>query len=128
MSEFTKQAEEFAKKVGLKMKVLGFEWEYPEWDQECRHAKFKIRFSRNGKQWTLDFYQSRMAGKKEPSIYDVLACVQKCDPGNFEQFCWEFGYNSDSRKAERLYEAVVDEYENVVRLFGDVMNELCEIQ
>lgn len=127
MSEYTKQAEEFAKKVGLKMKVLGFVWEHPAWDDNYKHAKFKVRFSRNGKQWTLDFYQSRVAGKKQPSIYDVLACVQKCDPGNFEQFCWEFGFNSDSRKAERLYEAVVDEYENVVRLFSDVMNELCEI-
>lgn len=128
MSDYVKMANDFAKKVGLKMKVLGFEWENPEWDQKYKHAKFKIRFSRNGKQWTLDFYQSRSEGENEPSIYDVLACVQKCDPGNFEQFCWEYGYNSDSRKAERIYEAVVDEYENVVRLFGDVMDELCEIQ
>lgn len=127
MSEYDKQAEEFAKKVGLKMKVLGYEWEIPGWDQRHEHAKFKVRFSRNGKQWTLDFYQSLSEGANEPTIYDVLACVQKCDPGNFEQFCWEYGYNSDSRRAERIYEAVVDEYENVVRLFGDVMDELCEI-
>lgn len=127
MSEYDKQAEEFAKKVGLKMKVLGFEWEYPEWDQECRHAKFKIRFSRNGKQWTLDFYQSRTAGKKEPSIYDVLACLQKSEPGNFEQFCSEYGWDSDSRRSERIWKDVKREYKNVVRLFGDVMDELSEI-
>lgn len=127
MSEYTKQAEEFAKKVGLKMKVLGFEWENPEWDQEYRHAKFKIRFSRNGKQWTLDFYQSRAEGKNEPSIYDVLACVQKCDPGNFEQFCSEYGWDSYSRRSERIWKDVKREYKNVVRLFGDVMDELSEI-
>lgn len=128
MSEYTKQAERFAKKVGLKMNVLGFVWEHPDWDAKCSHAKFTIRFTRNGKQWTLDFYQSISEGENEPSIYDVLACLTKYDPGNFEQFCYEFGYNSDSRKAERTYESVVDEYENVMRLFSDVIDELREIQ
>ena len=127
MSEYTEQAERFAKKVGLKMKVLGYKWQCPDWDPDYRHAKFLIRFERGGKRWTVDFYQSRSEGANEPSIYDVLSCVQKCDPGNFEQFCWEYGYNSDSRKAEKLYESVVDEYENVVRMFGDVIDELCEI-
>lgn len=127
MSEYTMQAIRFAEKVGLKMKVLGYEWEKPEWDKKYEHAKFRIRFSRNGKSWTLEFYQSISEGSKKPSIYDVLACVTKYDPGTFEEFCDEFGYDEDSRKAERIWKAVKKEYKNVCRLFGDVMDELREI-
>lgn len=127
MSEYTMQAIRFAEKVGLKMKVLGYEWEKPEWDKKYEHAKFRICFSRNGKSWTLEFYQSISEGSKKPSIYDVLACVTKYDPGTFENFCSDYGYDEDSRKAERIWKAVKKEFKNVERLFGDVMDDLREI-
>jgi hypothetical protein len=54
-----------------------------------------------------------------PNEYDVLACLTKYDPGSFENFCSDFGYDVDSRKAEKIYLAVKDEYLNVTRLFND---------
>lgn len=66
---------------------------------------------------------------KEPTAYDVLACLQKCDPGTFEDFCSEFGYDTDSRKAEKIYKAVVNEWQNVAMLFTDKeIEQLQEIQ
>lgn len=64
-----------------------------------------------------------------PSAYDVLACLTKYDPGTFENFCSEFGYDTDSRKAEKTYKAVVDEWKNIQALFTDSeIEQLQEIQ
>lgn len=58
-------------------------------------------------------------GFKESRPYDVLASLTKFEVGTFENFCSEFGYNSDSKHAEKIYNAVVDEYLNIQRLFND---------
>jgi hypothetical protein len=64
-----------------------------------------------------------------PTAYDVLACLTKYDPGTFEDFCSEFGYEEDSRSAEKTYNAVKDEYLNVCTLYNDEELELmAEIQ
>jgi len=66
---------------------------------------------------------------KHPTAYDVLACLTKYDPDTFESFCGEYGYDEDSRKAERIYEAVKDEYENVAMLWDEQqIEQLAEIQ
>jgi len=63
-----------------------------------------------------------------PSFYDVLAAIQKYDFGTFENFCNEFGYSSDSIKAQRAYLAVHQtEYAECQRMFSDCLEELQEI-
>lgn len=59
-----------------------------------------------------------------PNCYDVLACLTKYDPGTFENFCGEFGYDTDSRKAKKTYKAVRKEYQNLRALFTDSEMEL----
>jgi hypothetical protein len=61
---------------------------------------------------------------KAPTEYDILACLQKYDPETFEDFCANFGYDEDSRKAEKIYNAVVDEYKNVAMLWNDAEIQL----
>jgi len=64
-----------------------------------------------------------------PNAYDVLACLTKYEVGAFEDFCNEYGYDTDSRKAEKTYLAVKDEWLNVSRLFNDSeIEQLQEIQ
>lgn len=63
-----------------------------------------------------------------PTCYDVLACLTKYDPGTFEDFCGEYGYDEDSRTAERIYVAVQNEYANLKRIFTpEQLEELQEI-
>ena len=63
-----------------------------------------------------------------PSAYDVLACMTKYDPGTFKEFCSEFGYDEDSKTAERIYIAVINEYKQIERIFTpEQMEELQEI-
>lgn len=64
-----------------------------------------------------------------PSAYDVLTCLQKYDPYTFENFCSDFGYDEDSRKAEKIYKSVCEEWENVSKLFTpEELEQLQEIQ
>ena len=59
----------------------------------------------------------------------MLACLEKYDPGTFEDFCSELGYDEDSRTAERIYIAVIKEYKDLTRIFTEKqMEELSEIQ
>ena len=63
----------------------------------------------------------------QPSAYDILTCITKCDPGSFEEFCGDYGYDTDSRKALETYIAVQKEWSDVQRMFGDCLDELQEI-
>lgn len=65
----------------------------------------------------------------EPCAYDVLACLTKYDPETFADFCSNYGYEEDSRTAERIYKAVCEEYKGVCSIFTEKeMHELREIQ
>jgi hypothetical protein len=61
---------------------------------------------------------------KAPTNYDILACLQKYDVGSFLDFCSDFGYNEDSKKAQKIYHAVCKEYDNVCKIWNDSEIEL----
>lgn len=63
---------------------------------------------------------------KEPLAYDVLACLQSYEVGSFKDFCGDFGYDDDSIKAEKIYQAVLNEYNNLKMLYSD--EELLKLQ
>jgi hypothetical protein len=63
-----------------------------------------------------------------PTNYEILACLTKYEPGSFKNFCDNFGYSDNSIKARQTWEAVTNEwYEIVQPLFGDCLDELQEI-
>jgi hypothetical protein len=63
-----------------------------------------------------------------PSDYSILACITKYDPGTFADFCADYGYEVDSRKAEKVYFSVQDEWSNVRQLFtNEELEKLQEI-
>jgi hypothetical protein len=53
-----------------------------------------------------------------PTSYDLLACITKNDPGTFSDFCGDMGLDTDSRKAEKTYFAVQEEWEKVRAFFS----------
>ena len=128
MSEYTKQAIDFADKHGIKLTVLNESYgKYFDSDRQSRSI-FKLRLERNKKRYTFTFGQSIANAGIEPNMYDVLACLTKHDAGSFEGFCSDFGYDDDSRATERIYKNVVKEYAAVQRLFGDIVEDLREIE
>lgn len=75
------------------------------------------------------FSDFKIVPGNKPTSYDILSCLTKYDPGTFEDFCGEFGYDTDSRKAYKTYEAVKNEWQNIAMLFTESeLEELREIQ
>ena len=74
-----------------------------------------------------------------PTCYDILACLTKYDPGEYEEFCSEFGYETEienqfgrftrNETAYKIWRACCDEWRNVKRVFGEgeILEELREI-
>lgn len=106
---------------------------HPEWDKQYLHDSFKCTLKNKLHRYSFTFYQSRNestgTGTKPPTVYDVLAGMTKNEVGSFENFCSDFGYDIDSRKAYKTYKAVLKEWKNVERLFSSEQIEtLQEIQ
>lgn len=124
---YNKGAYLIANAIGLKMQVLSSEYKKHFTDDEQKRYVFKVRLSKGGKQYTFEFGQSISEGSNEPTLYDVLACLTKYDPETFEDFCANYGYDEDSRKAEKTYKAVLKEFNNMNRLFTSEELELLTI-
>lgn len=86
-----------------------------------KHFKYPARVIKDEEEmkWILPAITKHKDKIIAPSAYDVLACLTKYDPGTFEDFCGEFGYDVDSKKAEKVYEAVKKEYLELSRLYND---------
>lgn len=125
---YQEQANQFAEKHGVKLSILDVKYgKHFHADKDNRYI-FKCRLTRNRKSYTFDFGQSIYNGSIEPTMYDVLACLQKYDVGSFRNFCEEFGYEEDNIDSKKIYNGVVREHNGVERLFSDIIGELCEIQ
>ena len=128
MDTYQLEANEFMVKNGVKMQTKYVDHApYFDDDKQARDI-WKITLTRNKKSYTFRYGQSIANSGQEPTAYDVLTCLTKYDPDTFEMFCSEYGYNVDSRNAEKLYKATVMEWKAVDRLFRDVIDQLAEIQ
>lgn len=90
-------------------------------DGKSRTGNFKIV----NMQYSKDY--CTLVKGKIPTDYDILTCLTKYDPGTLEDFCSEFGYDEDSRKAYNTYTAVKEEYMNMCSLFNDEELELLNL-
>ena len=118
-SSYEQQAIDFLNSTNTKFKAVYLKHGYYFTDdKQCRDI-YKITLSRNGKRYSFNFGQSIAGAGEIPTAYDVLSCLQKYDVGSFEDFCGDFGYDTDSKKAEKTYKAVCKEYESLCRLYSD---------
>ena len=112
MNEYTEQANQFLAATNTKFSAKFHRYgNHFEDDIEYR-AIFTCTFKRDGKQFSLKFGQSIVAGNTPPEAYDVLACLQKYDIGSFEDFCSEFGYHKTD-ESMCVYAKVCKEFEKV---------------
>jgi hypothetical protein len=135
MNEYQLQAENFQKSIGLKFKSTWVRYGRHFYNDKSERHIFRITLSRNGKRFSFNFGQSVANDAQNPTIYDVLKCLQKYDVGTFEDFFSDFGYElynnectGKNKNSFKLYKAVCKEFENVEKLFSDCLDELKEIQ
>ena len=53
----------------------------------------------------------------KPDAYTILACLKDSAGDSFEDFCASYGYDTDSRTAEKIYHAIMEQERNVYKLF-----------
>jgi len=91
---------------------------------------YEITLARGRRKMSFKFGQSlnKSTIGEAPTVYDVLACLTKHNVGTLEDFCSEYGYNTDSKFAEQIYLACKKEFEDLQRLWTDSeIEELREI-
>jgi hypothetical protein len=91
----------------------------PKW--QANHYKVKLR--RAGKQLTT-YFSMGIALSNEPSAEDVLDCLASdaCGVENarsFEDWCSEYGYDTDSRKAEKTFKLCTKQARQLRQFLGD---------
>lgn len=89
------------------------------WQQQAHGYTVTLRYQ--GRQMTTDFWLGP-AISGEPEVENVIDCLLSDAMGSdqsFEEFCAEFGYDTDSRKAEATYKACKKSGEKLRRLLGD---------
>lgn len=80
---------------------------------------YRITLSGPGGSYALNFWGSLNDGESgaRAGAYDVLSCLEWSDPGSFEDFCGEFGYEPDSIKANKTWRAVKAQAAALARIF-----------
>lgn len=121
-TNYNQQAQDFLDKHGIKFRATLSDTKTPQWGDDGRHGHHYLvtlskgkpcsgRYTgniRSGARITFDFWSSiadMEAGIQAVTPHDVLACIYgdvNC-PETFEDFCSEFGYESDSIKALQMF-------------------------
>lgn len=110
-----------------------------EWgngQENWNHHRVTVTNTENGKHTGFDFWAS-IAQPELRSEYDVLNAfncfVSDAITGkdSFEDFCGEFGYDTDSRKAEKTHKACQRATDKLERIYDgdiyDLANRLSEV-
>lgn len=121
-SPYEKQANDLLKSMGIEFEANFKRHGKHFADDTERRDIFDCQFYRvSGHNLVITFGQSIAnsdgKGGTPPTAYDVLACITKSNPGSFENFCSEYGYNTDRHKAESIHASVCEEWRNVSDFF-----------
>lgn len=134
MNAYEKQAVDFLTETNTRLTIKpATRPKSPQWDGP-HGLHYRVTVSRNGQRIAFDFWDSFAAKERGtvPTPYDVLACVSGdiyC-PETFADFCAEYGYDEDSRKAEKTWKGCRTLAAKLRRVFPEtkVMESLSEIQ
>lgn len=124
--DYNKQAKDFLEATNTTFKAKFKEHGLYFSDDKEKRDIWKITLKNDNHRFAFSFGQSISGQGTEPAPYDILSCLTGYDPESFEDFCANYGYDSDSRKAYKTYLAVVKEYENVCKLFTPEQIELLQ--
>lgn len=139
--DYKKQARDFLEKHGLTLNIReAVPQKAPIWQKgnENHGINYYCSLSnKDGKHYSFDFWGSIKdkendfrGWSKAPSAYDILACLDTYNDGyTFENFCFSYGYDTDSITAEKIYKVVQYQTEKLKEILTpEAQNELNEIQ
>jgi hypothetical protein len=98
----------------------------PPWE----HHAYSVKVTRGAESFETTYRQG-LAHTDGPSLVTVLACLMSDatagELGSFEAFCDDFGYDTDSRRAESTYNACKDTAAAMHRLLGEHFESVAEV-
>lgn len=124
MTEYQQQAKDFLASCNATMKITYIDDEInKDWNDGKYRSTYRVTIKTPLGKMQIKFwdsiYNTQNGGK--PTEYDILACLQKSDVGTIDDFVSEFGYEvhewADVKRIQRIYKAVVNEYNKVKRCF-----------
>jgi hypothetical protein len=89
-----------------------------DWAKDARHYEITLATSLGS---IVTYYSQGSGIKTEPTIGTVLSCLRSDASAynlSFEEWCAEYGYDDDSRRAERTYNACRDTAADLENLLG----------
>jgi hypothetical protein len=120
-TDYNQDAKERLARCGGTIRIKLSDTKVAPWDGECAHYRphYRVTLTGPGGSYTLDFWGSINDGETgaQATAYDVLACLEWSDPGTFESFCGNFGYEPDSIKANKVWRAVKAQAAALGRIF-----------
>lgn len=133
MTDYNRKANDFLNGTSTIFEAKFKKYDYYFSDDKDMRDIFRITLKNKIHTYSFDFGQrqnkSTCTGENKPTPYDVLACLEKYEPGTFHDFCYNYGYDTDSRKAYKIYKAVRKAWKNIELLFTpEQINLLQEIQ
>lgn len=137
LSEYDKQAQAFLEKVGIVAVITYLDNNPPAWDfdnHDHNHYSVTLRRKDGDKErFVFQFWDSitnSNSGEK-PTAYDVLSCISSETTiyDGFAEFCSEFGYDQDSRKAEQMWKVYNKTSRKLNKFFSEEeLEDLRQIQ
>lgn len=96
----------------------------PERDDFGDSDGWTVTLRYQGRRFTVPFYKGRGLNGEPATAAEVLECLCLDASGyenadSFEDWCGEYGYDTDSRKAEATYRQVERQTEGLRRLLGN---------
>lgn len=136
MTDYNKQARDFLKDCGATMKMMYLGRDVNEnWDEKQERDNYLVNITTPLGNMQVKFWDSikdtidninrkrSCLPWKNPTPYDILACLTTYDVGDIEDFISDFGYEikkrGDLTRIQNIYNAVKKEYEDVCRCFTE---------
>lgn len=103
--DYNKEIKEILKIKNINVKIIYVTKSFTNWDKDNLHNQYKVVLIRDTKTMQFDFWDSirNTEEEKKPTVYDVLSCLEWYELGDFDDFCYNYGYDNDSITAFKLY-------------------------
>lgn len=131
---YKQQAEQFLTDTKTTLEIVkAIPQKKPLWckDGEKHGINYWVTLKNDRHSYSFNYWGSIADAEKDtkPTAYSILACLSYTPSENFEDFCDNFGYETDSITALKTFEAVQEQEKNLEKLFTVAeLTKMAEIQ
>jgi hypothetical protein len=103
--DYEKEMKKILNNNGIDVEIVYITKSFTNWDKQNLHNQYKIILKRGTNQMQYDYWASLYSTQngKKATIYDVISCLEWYPIYDFDNFCMDFGYDTDSIKAFNTY-------------------------